>query len=82
MSLNPTWYLLRVSIRLILISDAVVSFQVLAISPRHNPSIPEVEILWFGFGWPVASILLDYLVDGLVVKAWHLVELVILYWMV
>ena len=41
-----------------------------------------LKILWFGFGWPVASILLDYLVDGLMVKAWHLVELVILYLMV
>ena len=27
-------------------------------------------------GWPVASILLDYLVDGLVDKTWHLVDLV------
>ena len=26
--------------------------------------------------WPVASILLGYLVDGLVSKAWHLVDLV------
>ena len=76
MSLNPTWYLLRLSIRLILISDAVVSFQVLVISPRLKPSIPEVKILLFLAGLPVSSILLGYLVDGLMDQTWHLVELV------
>ena len=65
---------MRLSIRFILISDAVVSFQVLTISPRLKPSIPEVKILQCLTGLPVSSMLLGYLVDGLMDKTWYLVE--------